>query len=106
MWEDNRRKTITVNIILVILSIGLLAALACAVIYVRRVTEEHDAQLSDIQIQQQQEQTEQQRKNRFFLHALPPVRSLGSMRMQSTSVTMIATTIMAVVTKRMPCISG
>lgn len=58
MWEDNRRKTITVNIILVILIIGLLAALACAVIYVRRVTEEHDAQLSDIQVQQQQEQTE------------------------------------------------
>lgn len=58
MWEDNRKQKIIINILLIFLIIVLLAALAVAVFYVRKTTKEHDEQLSTIQVQQQQEQTE------------------------------------------------
>lgn len=58
MWEDNRNSTIAKNIILSILILALIAGLLFAVVYVRRTTAEHDAQLTNIQVQQQQEQTE------------------------------------------------
>ena len=57
MWEDNRKKTLIKNLFLLILILALVAGLLYAVLYVRRTTAEHDAQLTNIQAQQQQEQT-------------------------------------------------
>lgn len=58
MWEDSRKKTVIKNILLILIILVLVAALAFAVLYVRRITEEHDAQLSEIYVEQQQKQTE------------------------------------------------
>lgn len=58
MWEDSRKKTIIKNILLILIILVLVAALGFAVLYVRKTTEEHDAQLSEIYVQQQQQQTE------------------------------------------------
>ncbi|MBQ9685110.1 MAG: hypothetical protein IJV41_01000 [Oscillospiraceae bacterium] len=57
MWEDNRRKKIIMNIVLALLILALIAGLGFAMLSVRRQTQAHDEQLSEIYVQQQQEQS-------------------------------------------------
>lgn len=58
MWENEYRKTVIRNIILATLIVVILLGLLLAMIFVRKSTEEHDAQLLDAYSQQQQEQSE------------------------------------------------
>ncbi len=58
MWEDNRNKRLFLNIFLAFAILAILSALAMAMFYVRAQTQEHDEQLSEIYMQQQQQQTE------------------------------------------------
>ena len=58
MWEDNRRKRLLINIILMLVIVIILCALAIAMFLVRQQTLEHDEQLSEIYVQQQQQQAE------------------------------------------------
>ena len=58
MWEDYRKKRLIMNIILAVVILAVLAGLLLAMIYVRRQTKEHDEHLSEIYMQQQQEQAE------------------------------------------------
>lgn len=58
MWEDNRRKKLLINIILVLAILIILCALAIAMFFVHQQTLEHDEQLSEIYVQQQQQQVE------------------------------------------------
>ena len=58
MWEDNRKKRILLNIVLVCVILIIVAGLGSAMLYVHWRTEAHDEQLSEIYVQQQQKQTE------------------------------------------------
>ncbi len=58
MWEDNRRKRLLINIILMLVIVIILCTLAIAMFLVRQQTLEHDEQLSEIYVQQQQQQAE------------------------------------------------
>ena len=58
MWENNRLKTVLINILLVILILGIVGALGYYMLQVRHETEKHDEQLSQLYVQQQQQQTE------------------------------------------------
>ncbi len=57
MWENNQKSNLTRNIMLAALIVILLAALLIAMLQVRKANEAHDAQLSEIHVQQQQEQS-------------------------------------------------
>ena len=57
MWEDNRKKNLVKNIILALLIVVLVIGLAVAMMFVSRKTDEQDSQLSEMQVQQQQEQS-------------------------------------------------
>lgn len=58
MWNDNRRKTIVLNIFLSILILAILGGLGYFMLRVRQETRKHDEQLSELYVQQQQQQTE------------------------------------------------
>ena len=58
MWNDNRGKTIALNVLLSILIIAILGGLGYFMLRVRQETREHDEQLSELYVQQQQQQTE------------------------------------------------
>ena len=58
MWENNRWKREVLNIFLALLIIAILGALLYVMLKVRHQTQEHDEQLSELYVQQQQEQTE------------------------------------------------
>ena len=58
MWEDERKKAIIKNIVLVVLILIFLAALIIIGKKIIASSEEQDAQLTDIQAQQQKEQAE------------------------------------------------
>ena len=58
MWEDNRKKRLILNIVLALAILAIVGALGIAMLYVRQQTREHDEQLSEIYVQQQQQQTE------------------------------------------------
>ncbi len=57
MWENNRKKSIIVNILLVILIIAIAGGLLTAMLRVREKNFEEDEQLSAIHVQQQMEQS-------------------------------------------------
>ena len=56
MWEDNRGKRILVNILLVLLILIVVGALGYFSLKVRAENRAHDEELSEIYIQQQQQQ--------------------------------------------------
>ena len=58
MWKTNRWKTILLNIFLSILILAILGGLGYYMLQVRRDTREHDEQLAELYVQQQQQQTE------------------------------------------------
>ena len=58
MWEDNKKKKRVINFILAFLILVILAALGFVMLRVRKQTAEHDEQLSEMYVQQQQQQTE------------------------------------------------
>ncbi len=58
MWKDNRRRSVILNIIIALLILGVLAALGYTMLMVRAQTQAHDEELSQIYVQQQQQQTE------------------------------------------------
>lgn len=58
MWKDNRRRSVIANIIITILILGILAGLGYVMLMVRAQTRAHDEELSQIYVQQQQQQTE------------------------------------------------
>lgn len=58
MWEDNRKKRIVLNIVLAFAILVIVAGLGVAMLHVRRQTEAHDEELSEIYVQQQQKQME------------------------------------------------
>ncbi len=58
MWEDNRRKHLIINIVLVLVIAAILAGLLMVMLHVRRQTVEHDEQLSEMYVQQKQQQDE------------------------------------------------
>ncbi len=58
MWEDNRKKRLFQNIILILLILIIVSALGIAVVFVRQQTREHDEQLSEIYVEQKQQETE------------------------------------------------
>ena len=57
MWENNRKKSIIVNILLVFLIIAIAGGLLTAMLRVRKQNVEEDEQLSAIHVQQQLEQS-------------------------------------------------
>ena len=69
MWEDNRRKKLLINIILVLAILIILCALAVAMFLVRQQTLEHDEQLSEIYVQQQQKQVEARQESVSLIQA-------------------------------------
>ena len=58
MWEDNRGKKILVNILLVLLILIVMGGLGYFMLKVRAENRAHDEELSEIYVQQQQQQTE------------------------------------------------
>ena len=58
MWTNNRWKTVVLNIFLSLLIIAILGGLGYYMLRVRAETREHDEQLSELYVQQQQQQTE------------------------------------------------
>ena len=58
MWEDNSRKRLILNIVLAAVILLVVAGLLGAMLLVRRQTKEHDEQLSEIYVQQKQQQDE------------------------------------------------
>ena len=58
MWEDNSRKHLIINIVLVLVIAAILAGLFLVMLHVRRQTQEHDEQLSEMYVQQKQQQDE------------------------------------------------
>lgn len=54
----------------------------------------------------QQRKADAQRENAFFLHFAPSRLRFGSIRTQIRSHSRMESTMMQVVTNRMPCISG
>ena len=58
MWKTNRWKTILLNVFLSILILAILGGLGYYMLQVRRETREHDEQLAELYVQQQQQQTE------------------------------------------------
>ena len=58
MWNDNRRKTIVLNIFLSILILAILGGLGYFMLRVRQETRKHDEELSELYVQQQHQQTE------------------------------------------------
>ena len=56
MWENNRAKTVIINILLVLFILAIIGGLLYAMQYVRRISAAQDAQLSEIYVQQKQEQ--------------------------------------------------
>lgn len=58
MWKNDRWKTVVLNVVLALLILGILGALGFFMLRVRRETREHDEQLSELYVQQQQQQTE------------------------------------------------
>lgn len=57
MWENNQKSNLAKNLLLAVLIVLLLIALLVAMLHVRRENAVHDAQLSEIHVQQQQEQS-------------------------------------------------
>lgn len=58
MWEDNSRKRLIINLILILGILAIGVCLLVAMLMVRRQNREHDEQLSEIYVQQQQQQAE------------------------------------------------
>ena len=58
MWNNNRWKTVLLNVLLTILILAILGGLGYYMLLVRRETNEHDEQLAELYVQQQQQQTE------------------------------------------------
>ena len=58
MWTNDRWKVILVNTLLALLIVAILGALGYFMLRVRQQTREHDEQLSELYVQQQQQQTE------------------------------------------------
>ena len=58
MWTNDHRKTVIINILLALLILGVVGGLGYFMLQVRSQTREHDEQLSEIYVQQQQQQTE------------------------------------------------
>lgn len=58
MWKDDRWKTIVLNIFLALLILAILGGLGYYMLLVRQQTREHDEKLSELYIQQQQQQAE------------------------------------------------
>ena len=56
MWESNRTKKVLLNIFLILFIIVIVACLVFGMRYVSRVSAKQDAQLSEIYVQQKQEQ--------------------------------------------------
>ena len=63
MWENNRQRNIIVNLVLAILLVVVVTVLTFGILKVNRETAEHDGQLSEIYVQQQQEQNEARQEN-------------------------------------------
>ncbi len=57
MWQNDRPRRIILNILLVVVILCILAALLLSMLWVRQRNAERDSQLSEIYVQQQQEQT-------------------------------------------------
>ena len=57
MWENDRKKTIIVNTLLVLLILAIISGLLTAMMHVRNTNAEKDKELSAIHVQQQQEQS-------------------------------------------------
>ncbi len=58
MWNNNRWKTTLINVLLSVLILAILGGLGYYMLQVRRETREHDEQLAELYVQQQQQQTE------------------------------------------------
>ena len=69
MWENNHKKNIVLNILLVLLILAIVGALGYAMILVRAQTREHDEQLSQIYVQQQQQQVEARQESLTAIQA-------------------------------------
>ena len=70
------------------------------------VTRKRSREYGSHEEKEQQYSAKCQRDAALFHTCPPPNRTLGSIKIQITSVTTMETVIMAVVTNRMPCISG
>ena len=57
MWKNDHWKKVLLNIVLALLIIAILGGLGYYMLQVRQETREHDEQLSELYIQQQQQQT-------------------------------------------------
>ena len=58
MWKNDHWKKVLLNIVLALLILAILAGLGYYMLQVRKETRAHDEQLSELYIQQQQQQTE------------------------------------------------
>ena len=58
MWKNDHWKKVVLNIFLTLLIIAILGGLGYYMLQVRQQTREHDEQLSELYVQQQQQQTE------------------------------------------------
>lgn len=58
MWKNDHWKTVVLNIFLTLLILAILGGLLFFMLRVRQETREHDEQLSELYVQQQQQQTE------------------------------------------------
>ncbi len=58
MWKNDRWKTVVLNIVLALLIIVIVGGLGYFMLRVRQQTREHDEKLSELYVQQQQQQSE------------------------------------------------
>ena len=58
MWKNDHWKKVLLNVFLALLIIAILGGLGYSMLRVRQQTREHDEQLSELYVQQQQQQTE------------------------------------------------
>lgn len=69
MWKDDHWKVVLGNIVLAVLILGILGTLGYFMLRVRQQTREHDEQLSELYVQQQQQQTEARQESVAVIQA-------------------------------------
>ena len=69
MWKSDRWKVILLNLFLTLLILGIVGALGVVMLRVRQQTMEHDEQLSEMYVQQQQQQTEARQESVAVIQA-------------------------------------
>ena len=77
MWEDTRKRRKILNVFLVILILIVVAGIAYFGIQLHEQTETHDKELSEVYVQQQQQQAEARQESLAVVDAEYENRLLG-----------------------------